>query len=215
MDDGTVLGEAKRRIVDRLKRSGTTTAAALAEELDLTVVAVRQHLQGLEASGLARPRKLEEARRGRPSFGWSLTALGHRLFPDRHDELTVGLVAAVRSALGEEGLRKVVDARAREQTRAYRRDLPPASASLRKRVEALARRRTEEGYMAEIAVERPGRYLLIESHCPICEAAKACVRLCGAELDVFREYLGGDVRVERDSHLLEGDDRCVYRIEKK
>lgn len=210
----TSLGEAKRRILVRLKRSGGATAAELADELGLTAVAARQHLQGLEALGLVKPRKIVEARRGRPSLAWSLTKLGHGVFPDRHDELTVGLIAAVRSALGEEGLSKVVDARAREQVREYRRALPPASASLRRRVEGLARRRTEEGYMAEVVVERPGSYLLVESHCPICEAAEACAGLCGAELSVFREYLGSNVAVERIAHVLEGDDRCVYRIEK-
>jgi predicted ArsR family transcriptional regulator len=213
--DKSALGEAKRRVVDRLKRWGTTTAAELARELDLTVVAIRQHLQGLEALGLARPRKISESRRGRPALGWSLTSLGHRLFPDRHDELTVAIVAAVRRALGEEGLSKVLEARAREQAREYGRELPSSSASLKKRVTALARRRTQEGYLAEVVVERPGRYLLIESHCPICEAAKACVGLCGAELAVFEDYLGPDVTVERVAHLLEGDERCAYRIEKR
>ncbi len=74
---------------------------------------------------------------------------------------------------------------------------------------------TAEGYMAEVVQEKPGRYLLIEHHCPICDAAKCCQGLCRAELDVFRKTLGRGVTIERIEHLLSEGDRCVYRIEGK
>ena len=54
--------------------------------------------------------------------------------------------------------------------------------------------------------------LLIEHHCPICNAATECQSLCRSELDVFRAALGDDAQVVREQHLLSGDTRCVYRI---
>jgi predicted ArsR family transcriptional regulator len=54
--------------------------------------------------------------------------------------------------------------------------------------------------------------LLLEHHCPICDAASACQGLCRAELDLFRETLGGDVEVTRAQHVLSGDLRCAYRV---
>ena len=126
--------------------------------------------------------------------------------------MTVGLIEAMREALGAEGLQRVIDVRAREQIAAYREAMPAADASLKKRIEALARRRTAEGYMAEVIAEEHGSYLLIEHNCPICDAAKCCVGLCGAELQVFQAALGSDVTVERTEHLLSGGRRCVYRI---
>ena len=212
------LSGARRRLVDLLKREGPVTAAALAERLDLTDVAVRQHLQGLEAAGLASSRPAAVRGRGRPAQAWSLTESAAALFPDRHGELTVGLLRALRDAFGEEGLERVVQQRSLQQTQHYADRLPRGTASrpasLRARVQALADLRTEEGYLAEVVAEKPGTYLLIEHHCPICDAAKCCLRLCGAELEVFREALGRDVSVERTAHLLSGDDRCVYRIGK-
>jgi predicted ArsR family transcriptional regulator len=121
----------------------------------------------------------------------------------------------MRRTFGEEGLGRVIQTRASEQVKRYRALMPAGTSSLKARVEALARQRTAEGYMAEVVVERPGCYLLIEHHCPICEAATCCLRLCGAELEVFRETLGADVKVERTAHLLSGDQRCVYRIQKQ
>jgi predicted ArsR family transcriptional regulator len=84
---------------------------------------------------------------------------------------------------------------------------------LRTRADALARVRTEEGYLAEVVDDPDGHgVLLVEHHCPICTAASACAGLCASELELFREVMGPEVRVERTQHLLSGDRRCTYRL---
>ena len=206
------LTDAKRRVVETLKRRGPLTATELATALGLTDVAIRQHLETLASTGLVDSEPRPARGRGRPSSAWRLTALADDLFPDRHADLTVGFIRATREALGEEGLLRIVEVRARDQENLYRASMP-AGASLKKRVEALAAQRTAEGYMAEVVREKPGRFLFIEHHCPICEAASTCQGLCAAELDVYRSVLGPDVSVERIEHLLGEGDRCVYRIE--
>jgi predicted ArsR family transcriptional regulator len=65
------------------------------------------------------------------------------------------------------------------------------------------------------AAEDGDDWLLIENHCPICSAATACQRLCANELDVFQQALGPDTEVTRESHLLAGARRCVYRIRQR
>ncbi len=206
------ITQAKQRVLERIKRAGSATTAELARGQGLTEVAVRQHLRALEANGLVEQKTLSASGRGRPAMHWSLTPLASSLFPDRHAELAVGLIRALGSAVGEEGLQRVIDERAREQVRAYRRSIPSPPASLQARVQALADQRTAEGYMAEVVAEGEDSYLLTEHHCPICEAAKTCMGLCTAELDVFRRALGSDVHVERVKHLLSGDSCCTYRI---
>ncbi len=203
---------AQQRLLEQLKRCGPATAGELARRLSLTAMAVRQHLAALEELGHVEQRTDAPSGRGRPAIRWSLAPRSRAAFPDRHGELTCGLIDAMRTTIGESGLLKVIDTRAVAQAAAYRRDLPGMSASLKSRVEALARRRTEEGYMAEAVREGRGAWLLIEHHCPICEAAESCTGLCSAELRVFQEALGDDVVVERTEHLLGGGDRCVYRI---
>jgi hypothetical protein len=54
--------------------------------------------------------------------------------------------------------------------------------------------------------------LLLEHHCPICDAASTCQGLCRTELELFQEALGDDVTVTRTQHVLSGDLRCAYRI---
>jgi predicted ArsR family transcriptional regulator len=209
-----VISGAKRRLLERLKRSGPATAGELAAGLGLTDVAVRQHLLALEQSRLVGQQTKAPEGRGRPAILWSLTALAQEVFPDRHADLTLDLIEAVRESFGEQGLERLVGARARRQAAAYRGMLPKEEAPLKKRLEALASQRSAEGYMAEVTPEGRGSFLLIEHNCPICEAARSCTGLCAAELEVFREALGEGVAVERTQHLIGGGERCVYRIRK-
>lgn len=202
---------ARQRVLEILKLEAPATAAGLAVELGLTEAAVRQHLAALEAEGIVAANATAAERPGRPAARWSLTDDGYRLFPDRHGELTVQLVDAIRDALGEDGLTRVIDARTDEQLRTYREVLRASGSSLRPRVIALAAQRTTEGYMAEVVDDDDG-YLLIEHHCPICDAAKSCLGFCSAELRLFGEALGDDVSVERTEHLLADGRRCTYRI---
>ena len=208
----TELGDSKRKIVERLKRA-EATPGELAAALGLTEAAVRQHLDALESSGFVARTTRPPTGRGRPANVWALTDLARELFPDRHADLTVELIGSLRRALGTEGLDAVIAERSRAQTAAYRAALPPASAPLRERVEALALVRTGEGYLAEVVDAPDGDgLLLIEHHCPICDAAKACTNLCSAELDLFRDVLGPGVEVIRTQHLIQGDQRCAYRL---
>ena len=76
----------------------------------------------------------------------------------------------------------------------------------------LADIRSAEGYLAEVRDGEDGSLLLLEHHCPVCDAASTCQGLCRSELELFKAALGDDVAVERVQHLLAGDQRCAYRI---
>jgi predicted ArsR family transcriptional regulator len=208
--DGDAIGSAQRRLVEHLKRSSPCTTAALAAALGVSGAAVRPQLAELESRGLVEQRAQPASGRGRPPSAWSLTPLAIDLFPDRHRDLTVELLAAVRAAVGEAGLEAVLAARDRTQL-ALLTEAIGARTDLRERVEILAAHRTRQGYMAEV-VDDGEALLLVEHHCPVCAAADSCQNLCRNELELFRDALGASADVERTQHLLSGDDRCVYRI---
>lgn len=207
---GTVIGNAQRRIVDHLKRAAPCTTADLATALGISGAAVRPQLAELEDRGLVEQQQLPASGRGRPPSAWSLTPLAIDLFPDRHGDLTVELLDAVRTAVGEDGLRAVLVARDRSQLAMLEAAIGDRT-DLRERAEVLAAQRTRQGYMAEVVGEDED-LLLVEHHCPVCAAAESCQNLCLNELDLFRDALGPSADVERTQHLLSGDDRCVYRI---
>jgi predicted ArsR family transcriptional regulator len=198
-------------VLDYLKRAAPSTTRAVAQALHVTDVAARQHLFDLAGNGLVTRTTAAPAGKGRPGDLWRLTPLANELFPDRHDALTVDLIAGIRAALGEDGLQRVIEARTERQLHMLRQTVRPERA-LRDRLEALAEQRTAEGYMAEVVDEPDGSFLLVEHHCPICDAASSCQLFCVTELDLFRDTVGPDAEIVREQHLLSGDERCVYRV---
>lgn len=203
------MTDAKRRLVERLKRVDSATAGELAAAFALTDTAVRQHLESLQELGVVRRLEGSANGRGRPAARWQLTAESWSMFPDRHGDLTVDLLEEVRTELGEAALDRVIESRSRRQAEQYR--LLVGSGSVAVRVRRLADQRTTEGYLAEV-IRDGDDVLLIEHHCPICSAASSCQSLCRAEMEVFRAALGADISVTREQHVLSGDQRCAYRI---
>jgi iron-sulfur cluster biosynthesis transcriptional regulator SufR len=197
------------RILFLLKTRAPLTAAEMARRLGITPMGVRQHLTRLAAEGLVT--HLDERRSvGRPKRHWQLAAKGHARFPDNHAEVTVELIGAVRKLFGEDGVDRLIAERERATLDRYRRDLAGAE-SLAARLRRLVRLRSAEGYMAECRAVPSDGFLLVENHCPICAAARACQGFCRAELEIFRAVLP-DCAVERVDHVLAGARRCAYRI---
>lgn len=203
-------GKTRERLLFLLKTKGPQTASELARRVELTSMAVRQHLGTLESEGLVAAHD-ERRAVGRPAHIWSLTEAGSQRFPEGYAELAVDLIGTVRRALGEEALEALISDRTSRQLAGYRERIPEG-APLPKKVAALAKLRREEGYMAEWSRGRDGSLTLVENHCPICAAAQVCQGLCDAELHLFREALGPGVDVARQEHILEGSRRCVYHI---
>ncbi|MBI2192257.1 MAG: transcriptional regulator [Planctomycetes bacterium] len=215
MREGRRRESARTRyaVLELLKLNGAMDSSSLAACLHLTPMAVRKQLYELQAEKLV-DFKQEPRAMGRPAKLWALTPSADRLFPSGHADLVVDLIGTVRKAFGEEGLLKVIRERGRSQLEAYQARLQ-AIESLPDRVRALTAIRLEEGYMAELAEEGDGRYLLIENHCPICAAARTCQGFCDVELDLFRRVLGPAAEVDRTEHIQQGARRCVYRIRHK
>jgi predicted ArsR family transcriptional regulator len=198
------------RVLYALKSTGSQSADALARRLKVTVVAARQQLGRLLEKGLV---TFEDRREGvgRPKRVWSLSEAGHARFPDSHATMTVDLIHAIGTAFGTEGLDRVIEEREKATRRIYAERMRPGR-SLAERTKLLAEQRAEEGYMAEVKRLPDGALMLIENHCPICVAAKACQGFCRSELKLFRDVLGPGVSVEREEHILSGARRCAYRI---
>jgi predicted ArsR family transcriptional regulator len=198
-------------VLSLIKREGPVSADSLAEKLDLTAMAVRQHLAALAAEGLAG--FADEARpRGRPVQMWSVTPKANAHFADSHSALAADLVTQMKKAFGEDGMDRILRLRTAEQEKAYRAKTD-AARSLKGKLDALVKIRSAEGYMAELRRDaETGDWLFVENHCPICAAARLCTGLCREELALFNRVLGKDVKVERLSHILAGAGRCAYRV---
>ncbi len=198
------------RVLHAIKSGGPLSAETIARRLKVTVVAARQQLGRLLDKGLV---GFEDHREGvgRPKRIWSLTEAGQGRFPDSHAAVAVDLLRAIETSFGADGLDRVIAEREKAMRQIYAERLRPGL-SLTDRAKLLAEQRSEEGYMAEAKRLPDGDVLLIENHCPICVAAKACQGFCRSELSLFRDVLGPEVQVEREEHILSGARRCAYRL---
>ena len=199
------------RILLHLKTKGPQPAAQIAKRLGVTAMAIRQHLYTLRDGGLVTYQD-ERRKVGRPARIWRITEKAQARFPDSHAELTVEMLAIIRATFGERGIERLMTERTRLQIKTYGERMRAAGKSLEARVNALAKIRAEQGYMAEASRQRDGSFLLTENHCPICATASECQGLCREELVLFSSVLGNEVAVERTDHILAGARRCAYRI---
>lgn len=200
----------RQQILTLLKGEGALDSAQLAAQLGVSAMAVRQHLYDLQTQGMVTYQE-QAAGVGRPAKQWQLTRAADVFFPTGYAELSVTLLQAMGEAFGELGLDKLLAIRMRQQVAAYQAHVNP-TAPLAEKLETLAQLRTAEGYMAAVVTTPEGTLLLVENHCPICDAAQRCMQLCQRELETFQAVLGTDVTVERVEHILGGSRRCAYRI---
>ena len=197
------------KIIELLKMQGSLTAKVLASELGLTTMGVRQHMLALEESSEVTYED-EKAPRGRPTRYWSLTEKSNSHFADRHDDLTVQLIDSVIAVFGDDGLEKLIANREESTMRMYRLALADRY-GVAEKLTALAKLRSDEGYMATVNLEDEC-YWLLENHCPICAAATKCLSFCRSELHLFQSLLEDVAVVTREEHIVEGSRRCAYKV---
>ena len=189
---------------------GPSTAAELADELDLTPAAVRRHLDHLAEDGTleARERRVYGQRgRGRPAKVFALTEAGRDAFDQAYDDLATEALRFLAETAGEEAVVAFARKRMSFIERDYHRitaeqpGLTPA--------EALARVFTAEGYVAGVR-DLPIGQQLCQQHCPVAHVATEFPQLCEAETEAIAKVLG--THVQRLATIAHGDGVCTTCI---
>jgi DeoR family suf operon transcriptional repressor len=192
-------------ILMELKRS-RRSAKELAEQLGLSLNAVRHHLKELEADGLVEYER-EQRGVGAPAHAYRLTTRAERLFPRRYEETLLLVLARVVEREGRQAAIEMLETRYRDLAARLRPELTGAPEGERARI--VTRALVEEGYMAEWrGSPQDGR--LTEHNCAIHSVAARFPEVCAAEARFFEETLGATV--ERRAHILGGCTACEYVV---
>jgi len=215
-DEGTLAGQeepTRQRVMRSILVNGPSTAAALAERLDLTPAAVRRHLDLLleEGAVVARDPHRRGHRghrgRGRPAKEFALTEVGRRGFDQHYDDLAVQALRFLAETGGEVAIREFATRRFAFIEERFHRilaehpDLGPA--------EVLARVFSDEGYAAAVR-ESPAGDQLCQQHCPVSHVAHEFPQLCEAETAAISRVL--DRHVQRLATIAHGDGVCTTCI---
>ncbi|MDG9705139.1 metalloregulator ArsR/SmtB family transcription factor [Streptomyces sp. DH37] len=207
----------RNRVARSILDHGPSTAAELAQRLELTQAAVRRHLDALVADGVVEPREKRvygSRGRGRPARAFALTDYGRSAFDQAYDQLAVDALHWIEQAAGggEKGQAAVAAfarARVAAQAERYRAELERAAPEDRARV--LAEALSRDGYAATArgAPASSGEQLC-QHHCPVAHAAERFPQLCEAETEVFSRLLG--THVQRLATIAHGDGVCTTFI---
>ncbi len=201
------LPATRRALLVALRKRGEARAEELAEQLEITVSAVRQHLQGLAAADLVIHRE-ERPGPGRPRHVYRLAPAADALFPRSYGELTVELL----DYIGDEDPGLVQRAfERRRRVRVERVQQRLAGLGFGERVAEVARVLDEDGYLADCEAQPDGSFTIREHNCAILAVAQRYGHACGSEIAFLREVLP-DADVTRVAHILSGSHACVYEV---
>lgn len=221
------LVETQRGTRNKVARSildhGPSTAAHLADRLELTPAAVRRHLDALVAEGIVEPREQRvygSRGRGRPAKVFALTDSGRDAFYQAYDQLAADAIRwiAQQAGGGQAGDAAVAEfARARFAAQAERYRSAVEHAEPGERTRALAKALTADGYAATARSAQapsamagqvqPAGEQLCQHHCPVAHTAEQFPQLCEAETEVFSRLLG--THVQRLATIAHGDGVCT------
>jgi DeoR family suf operon transcriptional repressor len=200
------MPSTRRAILTSLKRNGDREARDLAQELGLTVAAVRQQLLRLDDDGLVTHRRQAEGR-GRPVHRYELTSAAEVLFPKRYGDLTTELLGYLGGPTSDR-VDDLFEQRRQRRLDGARPRL--AGLTLDEQVNELARILDEDGYLADVEPWVDG-WRIVEHNCAILSVASGFRQACRSEIAFIRDALP-HAEVTRVSHILDGAHVCAYEI---
>lgn len=203
----TVLSPAQRDVLVALKRRGEATADELADTLEISASAVRQHLGSLRTAGLI----VGERRRGqpgRPVEHYQATLAAEPLFADGEGGLSTEILDAV-AAEDPALVGRIFDRRRQlivEDAIARMAETAPAD-----RVGIVTSLLDEQGYLADFEAVDRGHYRINLRSCAIWNVANQYHEACTSELDLIKALIP-EATIERSTSKIEGSHTCAYDI---
>ncbi len=202
-----ILKESRSAIIDLLKANGGMSVEHLAQEMKVSKVCVRRHLNLLERDGLISYEQ-EHHERGRPRFIYKLTEKASCLFPQIYDEFAKDILQHLQLQYGDDGLSRVLRGRANELIARLRVEFD--GLGFDEKVRAMTRVINTKGYLADTRRMKDGSYRLRQRNCPTQNIAAVYPKVCDEEVRVYSEALGSDVM--RECRIVDGAKMCEFRI---
>jgi predicted ArsR family transcriptional regulator len=200
----------RARVVKSILENGPSTAADLAQRLDLTAAAVRRHLDHLVEAGEleSAEKRIYGARgRGRPARVFKLTDAGRDGLDQQYDDLAVQALRFLKETQGDDAVMEF----ARRRVEFIERDFVTVAAARPELdpAQVLAQVLTDGGYAAAVR-SLPIGDQLCQQHCPVSHVAAEFPQLCEAETQTIGKLLGR--HVQRLATIAHGDGVCTTCI---
>lgn len=209
MNKMTDVTEGTRQSLMRalLHNKGGMTVQALAQALDISRNAVRQHLNSLERDGLVERGKIQPSG-GRPEQLYVLSNDGNERFARKYSWFSEMLLQILQAQAGSAGLAEKLADMGRTVAASLQARLADASGPTA-RVAAIAEIMQEIGYDA-IAKPENGEQLIEAHNCVFHMLAAKCPEVCSFDIALLSASSG--CRVEHRSCMVRGGDACRFHF---
>ncbi len=185
------------------------TILEMANELSITEMAVRRHIQTLERDRLIQS-EIKKQTMGRPSKVYQLAPQGEDFFPKKYKEFSLELMQGIKEAGQEQLLQEIIVKKREKQFEQHQSEFKDKS--FLEKLNALKKMQEQDGYMPKLE-NRDGVIHFKELNCPLVEVAKEFPQLCQAEREVIEKFLGAELT--GITSMVEGHTCCHYTIEEK
>ncbi len=200
------MHDTRLAVLEAIKKQRKATVASLADELGLTAISIRHHLNSLQGEGLIQV-EAERQSVGRPKHIYSLTEEAQRYFPNKYHVLVGRLLDQLKATMPPEQIEALIDSIAANVAAQYGTSHPgePLERRLHRLVEVLG----AEGFMA--AVQRvDNKTVLAELNCPYIYIGQRHPEVCRIDHSIIQSVLG--VEVQQTSCVLHGDRSCTFSV---
>lgn len=204
-----VFGERRKRLMRHLLRNKSGASIdELAQAIEVTRTAVRQHLSALTLEGLVAPGE-ERASGGRPQRLYVLTEAGREAFPRHYSWFAQLLIEAMAKEHGAAGLRTRLG-RIASAVVAQLRQRAPENDSRRQKVGKVSGLMDELGYDARTGKDIAGAPTIEADNCVFHELAMKNPAVCQFDLSLLSGLTGS--KVELDECMARGGHVCRFRF---
>jgi predicted ArsR family transcriptional regulator len=199
----------RQKIVELLKERGRATVEELADAVGLTQMAVRHHLNVLQAENLVAASSVRrKSHPGRPQQLYALTEAANELFPEEYYHLADYLLDEVKASLGKAGLDELL----RRIASRMAAEAPPMRPRqrLEEHLDWAVQFLGQKGFTARWEVAGDKTIFIRMLTCPYRQIAREHNEVCHLDMQIIKEMLNVDpVRL---TCMANGDEYCTYRI---
>ena len=199
------MQSTREHILNILKERGQATVEELSQDLGLTAVTIRHHIDILRSEGLIAPPLIRRRKTpGRPQYVYTLDEKADSFFPKRYPQLASLILEEVREHLSQHQIKEIMQTIGRRI--AQQADIP-AGKGFTTRLDATVDFLNEMGYMARWEENNDGYHLHI-INCPYEQVSQQDHEICTIDMTMLTHLLG--TTPKRITWTAEEDLHCTY-----
>lgn len=201
-------GETRDKVLKTLLTRPRCTINELAQEVGISPISIRHHINALLADGLV---SSEEERHGvgRPRHVFFLTETGVEHFPTRYIRLTIRLLAQLKETMPEIMVKQLFTQMAEDLAKDLASEAQFHSLSLTERLDLVKNILSQEGF--NIDWEQHGnQYYIREISCPYYYIGQDHPEICALDQILLSTMLS--LPIAQINCILNGDNYCTYVV---